>query len=147
MARMIDDMARMLAGEIEQPAAARLVGMRLASYGDGEAVVAIDIDGRHANPMGTAQGGILAAVADAAMGWACMTTLGDGESYTTVEMKINFLAPVVGQDVIAEATIVRRGRSIVVGDVDVRTESGEMVGKSLVTYMVLAPRPQEGAGA
>lgn len=31
--------------------------------------------------MGTVQGGILAAIADAAMGWAYMTTLGEGESY------------------------------------------------------------------
>jgi len=59
---------------------------------------------------------------------------------TTVELKTNFLAPVRGQDVVAEASIVKRGRTIVLGDVDIRVESGEIVGKSLVTYMVLAPR-------
>lgn len=58
MARMVDDMRRLLAGEIEPPAAATLVGMRLASFAQGEAVVALDADGRHANPMGTVQGGV-----------------------------------------------------------------------------------------
>lgn len=60
---------------------------------------------------------------------------------TTIELKTNFLGAVRGQDVIAEASIVKRGRTIVLGDVTVKTESGDLVGKSLVTYMVLAPRP------
>jgi acyl-coenzyme A thioesterase PaaI-like protein len=42
-----------------------------------------------------------------------------------------------GEDVIAEAAIVKRGRTIVLGDVTITTGSGQLVGKSLVTYMVL----------
>jgi acyl-coenzyme A thioesterase PaaI-like protein len=42
--------------------------------------------------------------------------------------------------VVAEATIVKRGRTLVLGDVDLRVDGGELVGKSLVTYMVLQPR-------
>src|SRR5215470_5276432 len=56
--------------------------------------VVLDATEAHGNPMGTVQGGILAAVADAAMGWAFMTTLGENESYTTLEVKVNFLRPV-----------------------------------------------------
>src|SRR2546428_9028635 len=93
MARMVDGMERMLRGETPPPAAATKIGMRLASFAAGEAVVALEADATHANPMGTVQGGILAAIADAAMGWAYMTTLADGESYTTLEIKTNFLRP------------------------------------------------------
>src|SRR2546428_5102028 len=94
MARMVDGMERMLRGEMPQPAAATKIGMRLASFAAGEASVELEADTTHANPMGTVQGGILAAIADAAMGWAYMTTLGEGESYTTLEIKVNFLRPV-----------------------------------------------------
>ena len=48
---------------------------------------------QHSNPMGTIHGGVLCDVADAAMGMAFFSTLGDGESFTTLELKINFLRP------------------------------------------------------
>jgi uncharacterized protein (TIGR00369 family) len=98
----------------------------------------------HALVSGVLHGGFLAIVADAAVHTAADTLLKPGESLTTVELKTNFLAPVRGDDVIGEASIVKRGRTLVVGEVDIRTESGEMVGKSLVTYMILAPRPPGG---
>jgi uncharacterized protein (TIGR00369 family) len=93
MATMRDGMARMLRGETPPPAAATLIGMALARFGEGDAVVELTVHDGQLNPMGTVQGGILAALADAAMGWAFMTTLGEGESYTTLEMKANFLKP------------------------------------------------------
>lgn len=79
MARMLDGMERLLRGEVAPPPAATLIGMRLASFAAGEAVVLLDAGAAHGNPMGTVQGGILAALADAATGWAYMTTLGEGD--------------------------------------------------------------------
>ena len=144
MARMVDDMARMLAGEIEPPAAARLVGMRLASYGDGEAVVTIDVDDRHANPMGTTQGGVIAAIADAAMGWAFMTTLGEGESYTTVEMKINFLRPAWKGRLEARGKVRSGGKTISLIECDVVGADGKVVAHAVSTCMTL--RGEKAAG-
>src|SRR5437016_4580341 len=114
MARMVDGMARMLRGEIPPPAAATKLGMRLTSFAAGEAVVTLDADATHANPMGTVQGGILAAIADAAMGWAYMTTLAEGESYTTLELKTNFLRP-VEQDLGASRVAITAAFSIGLG--------------------------------
>ena len=48
---------------------------------------------QHSNPMGTIHGGILCDLADAAMGIAFFSTLEPGESFTTLELKINFLRP------------------------------------------------------
>src|SRR3972149_458043 len=69
---------RLVGGEVAPPPSATLIGMRLASFAAGETVVLLDAGAAHGNPMGTVQGGILAALADAAMGWAYMTTLGEG---------------------------------------------------------------------
>jgi uncharacterized protein (TIGR00369 family) len=60
----------------------------------GRAVMALEAGERHANPMGTLHGGVLCDLADAAMGMAYAATLDEGETFTTLELKINFLKPV-----------------------------------------------------
>jgi uncharacterized protein (TIGR00369 family) len=59
--------------------------------------------------MGTLHGGILCDIADAAMGIAFATTLSPDESFTTVELKINFFRPVWKAELKAVATLVQRG--------------------------------------
>ena len=137
MARMVDGMERMLRGEMPQPAAATKIGMRLASFAAGEATVELEADATHANPMGTVQGGILAAIADAAMGWAYMTTLGEGESYTTLEIKVNFLRPVRAGRLEARARVRSAGRTIGLVECDVLAEGGKTAAYSVSTCMVL----------
>lgn len=122
------------------------VGLTIESAAQGRARLRMRWSPKHAQEYGRLQGGYLAMIADAAVHTAAATLMQPEERLTTVEMKVNFLAPVVGQDVIAQASILRRGRSIVVGEVDLRVESGDLVGKSLVTSMVLSPRPQSSAG-
>ena len=80
---------------------------------------------------------VVVGLADALCAAGTGINIPDGATFTTVELKTNFLGPVRGEDVIAEASIVKRGRTIVLGDVTVKTASGQLVGKSLVTYMVL----------
>ena len=137
MARMREGMERLLRGEVPPPAAATKIGMRLASFTDGEAVVELDADPSHANPMGTVQGGILAAIADAAMGWAYMTTLGEGESYTTLEIKVNFLRPVRAGRLEARARVRNAGRTIGLVECDVLAEDGKTAAHAVSTCMIL----------
>src|SRR5262249_48253540 len=54
----------------------------------GRAVFEMEADERHHNPMGTLPGGVYCDLADAAMGYAYAATLADGETFTTVELKI-----------------------------------------------------------
>ena len=92
------------------PPVARLVGIRAVSFGEGKSVLELDVDERHANPMGTLHGGILCDIADLAMGAACWSTLADGESFTTLELKINFLKPVWSGCLAAHARVRKGGR-------------------------------------
>jgi uncharacterized protein (TIGR00369 family) len=134
---MRDGMEKLLRGEVPPPAAATKIGMRLASFQDGEAVVALDADASHANPMGTVQGGILAAIADAAMGWAYMTTLGEGESYTTLEVKVNFLRPVRAGHLEARARVRSAGRTIGLVECEVLAEGRKAAAYAVSTCMTL----------
>jgi uncharacterized protein (TIGR00369 family) len=137
MATMRDGMARMLRGETPPPAAATLIGMALTRFGEGEAVVDLTVHDGQLNPMGTVQGGILAALADAAMGWAFMTTLGEGESYTTLEMKANFLKAVRKGKLSARARVKKAGRTAGLVECDVLDEADSLVVYAVSTCLVL----------
>jgi uncharacterized protein (TIGR00369 family) len=88
----------------------KLLGLKLLQAESGMAVVEFVADERHANPMGTLHGGVLCDIADAAMGFAYYTTLAADESFTTLELKINFLRPVSKATLRAKAGVVRAGQ-------------------------------------
>jgi uncharacterized protein (TIGR00369 family) len=141
---MLDGMEKLLRGEVPPPPAATRIGMRLDSFKPGEAVVALDADASHANPMGTVQGGILVAMADAATGWAYMTTLGEDESYTTLEIKMNFLRPVRAGRLEARARVRSAGRTIGLIECDVVGGDGKVAGYAVSTCMTLRGEAAQG---
>jgi len=91
---------------------ARVIGFEAKDIRDGRATITLSAGPEHANPTGTLHGGILCDIADAAMGMAFASTLAPEESFTTVELKINFLRPVWQVRLRAEGTVVQRGRTI-----------------------------------
>ena len=91
---------------------ARLIGFEAEKVGEGRAAVVLTVGPQHANPMGTLHVGILCDIADAAMGMAFASTLGPDESFTTVELKINFLRPICQVQLRAEGVVVQRGWTI-----------------------------------
>lgn len=124
--------------------AARLIGFEVPEHGNGRALVTLHAGPQHTNPMGTLHGGILCDIADAAMGIAFASTLAPGESFTTVELKINFLRPVREAKLRAEGKVVHRGRTIGYAECDVVDENGKLVAKSNSTCLVL--RGEQAAG-
>src|SRR5579871_3380331 len=91
---------------------ARLIGFEAKDIADGRATVVLAAGPQHANPMGTLHGGILCDIADAAMGIAFASTLAPDESFTTVELKINFFRPVWQAQLKAVGTVVSRGHTL-----------------------------------
>ena len=122
----------------------RLIGFQAKEIADGRATVTLAAGPQHANPMGTLHGGILCDIADAAMGMAFASTLAPEETFTTVELKINFFRPVWQAQLTAEGRVVRRGRSIGYVECDVTDESGRLVAKAASTCLAL--RGEEAKG-
>src|SRR5216117_3411229 len=112
---------------------ARLIGFEAKEIADGRATVTLSAGPQHANPMGTLHGGILCDIADAAMGMAFASTLGPKESFTTVELKINFFRPVWEANLRAEGKVVRRGRNLGYVECEVTDERGQLVAKAAST--------------
>src|SRR5512143_3886175 len=103
----------MLSGEIPPAPIGHTLGLRLAEIDTGFAAFEMDASTeRHANPMGTLHGGVLCDISDAAMGMAWASELVEGESFTTLELKINFLKPVWNGRLRAEARVMKRGKSV-----------------------------------
>src|SRR6267142_2869333 len=108
------------------PAIARLLGFTLAALAPGRATIELPADERLANPMGTLHGGVLCDIADAAMGIAYASTLEEGESFTTLELKINFLRPVWKARLRAEGHLVKRGKTVGLVECDIVDETGSL---------------------
>jgi uncharacterized protein (TIGR00369 family) len=89
-------------GKTNDVPVARLIGFEAKDIADGRAKVVLATGLQHANPMGTLHGGILCDIADAAMGMAFASTLTPEESFTTVELKINFFRPIWQAELRAE---------------------------------------------
>jgi uncharacterized protein (TIGR00369 family) len=128
----------------QQAPVGELIGFRIAEAGDGRAVAVLRSGPEHFNPMGTLHGGVLCDIADAAMGYAFASTLEAGESFTTVELKINYLRPVREARLRAEGRVVQRGRTLGYVECQVTDESGKLVAKSSSTCLVL--RGEQAAG-
>ena len=116
---------------------ARLIGFEATDVSDGRATVILSAGPQHANPMGTLHGGILCDIADAAMGIAFATNLSPDESFTTVELKINFFRPVWKAELKAEASVEQRGRTIGFVECTTTDEQDRLIAKASSTCMVL----------
>ena len=129
MAKHLDNLERLVRGEVQPPPIARLIGFQVTSVRHGEAVVELEASDIHANPMGTLHGGVLCDIADAAMGIAYASTLDDGESFTTLELKINFLRPVWKEKLRAVGKVVKRGRVVGMVECDITSADGALVAR------------------
>jgi len=144
MAKLIERVEAMIRKEVPGPPVARLIGFDVVEVEPGRAAFEMEAGPRHANPMGTLHGGILCDLADAAMGIAWVSELEDGESFTTLELKINFLKPVWNARLRAEARVVKRGRTVGLVECDVFDEKRSLVARASSTCLTLAGEKAQG---
>jgi uncharacterized protein (TIGR00369 family) len=142
--RSIDAFRAIVAGELEPPPVAKLVGMRMTSVEPGRVTFELDVGPQHTSPLGTLHGGIVCDVADAAMGCAHASLLEDGETFTTLELKINFMKPVWQGRLVAVGSVVKAGRTIGLTECRVTDESGSLVAFATSTCMTLRGDAADG---
>jgi uncharacterized protein (TIGR00369 family) len=137
MATIFELAQKMMRGEAPPAPISRLLGFVIKAIEPGHAVFEMEIDERHHNPMGTLHGGIYCDLADAAMGYAYAATLSQGEAFTTVELKINFLRAVRQGKLSAEAKVVKAGSTLGFVECDVKDDAGKLVARASSTCMKL----------
>lgn len=110
-----------------KPPIAQLIGFEVEKINRGHAIAVLEAGPQHANPMGTLHGGVLCDVADAAMGMAFASTLEHNESFTTVNLTINFLRPVWKERLRAEARVINRGKNVGYVECEIAGDSGKQI--------------------
>ena len=140
MSAMIEVAERIVRGETAGPPIAQLVGFTLTQIEAGMARIELEAGERHHNPMGTVHGGVICDIADAAMGMAYASTLGEGETFTTVELKVNFLKQLREGRLRAEGRVVHGGHTLGLVECDVTDEEGRLVARASSTCMTLRVR-------
>ncbi|HEY8491426.1 MAG TPA: PaaI family thioesterase [Dehalococcoidia bacterium] len=149
----LEQLQALMRGEAPSTPVAELVGFRLTAVEPGRALMVLDAGTRHATLLGTVHGGIIGALADAAMAMAYASTLGEGETFTTLEFKINFLRPVWQARLTAEGRLVQGGRTVGLTECAIRDDRGRLVAQATGTCMTLrgdqaaGRRPQISAGS
>jgi len=117
-------------------------GIRVTTVEAGHVVLEFEASEKHHQPNGGGQGGVLTAIADAAMGMAGMTVQEVGWANTTIELKINFIRPVIKGNVKAEGRVVKAGRTVLFLESTVLNAEGKVaaVATSSVLAFQLPPR-------
>jgi len=114
------------------------LGFNLIEVGPGTATMEILTDPeKHANPMGTIHGGVLCDIADAAIGTAHVTTLLEGESFTSVDLQVNFFRPIWKDRIKAVAKPVNLGKTFSRYVCDILRSDGKLVAQVTSTVMTL----------
>jgi uncharacterized protein (TIGR00369 family) len=120
-----------------KPPIAKLIGFEVERITRGHAIAVLEAGPQHANPMGTLHGGVLCDVADAAMGMAFASTLEYDESFTTMNLAINFFRPVWNDRLRAEAQVINRGKNVGYVECEITSSDGKQVAKATSTCCVL----------
>jgi uncharacterized protein (TIGR00369 family) len=144
MSRMLDLIRMVQRGELPPPPVATLIGFDINTIEPGRVVMEMAAGPQHANPMGTVHGGILCDLADAAMGMAYASTLDEGETFTTLELKINFLKPVWSGRLMATGRIVKGGHTVGLVECDIHDDKDRLVARASSTCMTLRGEQAEG---
>jgi uncharacterized protein (TIGR00369 family) len=131
-----------IAGTLPQPPISELLGFHLVEAENGRAVFEGLPEFRHYNPIGTVHGGFAATLLDSALGCATFSTMVKGDSWTTLELKLNFVRPLT-QDtgpVRAEGRIIHRGRTVATSEGDLKDRAGKLYAHASTTCMIFPAR-------
>jgi uncharacterized protein (TIGR00369 family) len=115
----------------------RLLSMEIRSLGWGEAVLEIGVQEKHIQPFGIVHGGVYSSLVDAAAFWAIYTLLDQGQGLTTVDLKLNFLAPSSAGRLIARGRSLRLGKTLGLSEAYVEDERGNLLTHGTSTTMIL----------
>jgi uncharacterized protein (TIGR00369 family) len=130
-------------GAISPPPVAMLVGYRIASVDNGYAVFELNPAEYHYNPFSTVHGGILTTLLDTTMTASVLSTLPQGKTCSTVEIKVNFIRPVTAETGLlrCEARPVHLGRRLATVEGFLKDPTGKLIAHGISTCSIFNVKP------
>jgi len=131
----------MQSGELPPPPFAALLGIWITEVSEGRVVFAAEPSEYHYNPLGTVHGGVIATLLDSALGCAVQSMLPAGTSYTTLELKVNYLRPITEKTgtIYAEGKIIHLGGRIATAEARLTDAKGKLYAHATTTCIILRP--------
>ena len=116
-----------------------LLSMRISKVGAGFSEMEIDLAQKHLQPFGFVHGGVFASIIDAASFWSLFYEIEDPDTgVTTVDLKLNYLAPAVSGKLIAKGRQIKMGRTLGYADAEVTDTEGRILAHGSSTVILLA---------
>jgi uncharacterized protein (TIGR00369 family) len=115
-----------------------LLSMKMVDVGIGFSLLEIDLEKKHLQPFGFVHGGVFASIIDAAAFWAIFYDIEDQNAgATTVDLKLNYLAPAVSGKLIAKGKQIKLGKTLGYAEARVTDEDGRLLAHGTSTLMIL----------
>lgn len=134
----LDFIQGIILGRHPHPPICQSMGFHFVDVGRGCVVLEGVPEFRHYNPIGTVHGGFAATLLDTALGAAIFSTMAAGETWTTLELKLNFVRALT-QDtgtVRAEGRLLHRGRTVATSEGDLKDAAGKLYAHATTTCMI-----------
>jgi len=124
-----------------QPAIGRTLDFALVEIAEGKAVFEGNPDARTYNPLGTVHGGYAATLLDSACGIAVHSRLAEGQSYTTLELKVAYHRAMTANTgmVRAEGGVLSFGRRVAFAEAQLTDAEGRLLASATSTLLVITP--------
>jgi uncharacterized protein (TIGR00369 family) len=129
-------------GRLPAPPVSRLLGFELTEVEAGRAVFECEPSESHYNPIGSVHGGVISTLLDSAFSCAVHTTLPAGTGYTTAELKVNFVRPVVAGTgrLRSEGRVIHAGSRLATAEARLTDASDKLYAHAVGTCLVFAAR-------
>ena len=126
-------------GELPPPPIATLMGFRGVEAELGRALFEMEPGSQHYNPIGSVHGGVALTLLDSAMGCAIHTTLEQGVSYTTLEVKTNFVRPISADTglISCEGRVIHPGSRVATAEGRLTDSAGKLLAHGTTTCLIV----------
>jgi uncharacterized protein (TIGR00369 family) len=114
-----------------------LLGMSLRDVGMGSSILEIDVRKKHIQPFGAVHGGVFASIIDASAFWAVYSEVDEHVGMTTVDLKVNYLAPARSGKLIAKGRRIKLGKTLGLGEAQVINEENTILAHGTSILIIL----------
>jgi len=128
----------MISGRHPHPPICEVMGFHFVAVEPGHVRLEALPELRYYNPIGTVHGGFAATILDTASGASIFSALGKGDSWTTLELKLNFVRAMTHDTgpVYAEGKVIHRGRTVATAEADLKDSAGRLYAHATTTCMI-----------
>jgi uncharacterized protein (TIGR00369 family) len=137
----IEYLRKLMTGELPPSGMVQLLGLKLVEVSEGRAVFTVQPDEPHYNGLGIAHGGLAATMLDTALGCAINSMMPAGKTFTTLEMKINYVRPIKRErgELRCEANVIHAGGRVATAEGRIIDEDGKLYAHGTATCILFRP--------